>query len=546
MPFAFYFNLHINLSQMKPLFFLILVCVAGLSCQKSIDLQNQVIGLPTLVTTAATSITSSSAASGGNINADGGAAVTARGICWSTLHNPDITGNHTTDGTGTGAFASNIATLTASTTYYARAYATNSAGTAYGNEISFNTTNAPTALPTVTTAAITLITATTASGGGNVTADGGAVVTARGICWGTVTNPVVTGNHTTDGSGTGVFVSALTALSPNTVYYVRAYATNNVGTAYGSEVSFTSSTVAVTSKLFYVMENFVGGILSYEIYSSDIDGTNEQRLTNFSNNGTLQKWATRPIFNVDSSKIIFNLGTNSYDATLMSMNLDGSNATAFAPAIGSGISNSVLYQNGQKLLFTKDTIVIFTPPNQTHVRQLFTANVDGTNIVKLTDYTDDAFAGDINLSSNKVIYHSLYPPAPTYSFYEIKSMNIDGTNKIRLTTNTTSKAGAKFSPDGSKIVYYSGVSLPAANGHREVFIMNADGTNIIQLTNYSNNGALGIETYYPVFSKNGNTIYYSSTESGTGQIYKMNIDGSGKVKITTGAGTGDKYNPLVK
>ena len=95
-------------------------------------------------------------------------------------------------------------------------------------------------MPTVTTTAISNIDKNTATGGGNVTADGGATVTARGICWSTSQNPTIDGNHTTDGTGTGSFTSAMTGLAANTTYYVRAYATNSIGTAYGEELSFTT------------------------------------------------------------------------------------------------------------------------------------------------------------------------------------------------------------------------------------------------------------------------------------------------------------------
>ena len=98
----------------------------------------------------------------------------------------------------------------------------------------------PAVAPTVTTTAIADIDKTTATGGGNVTADGGATVTARGICWSTSQNPTVNDSHTTDGTGTGSFTSAMTGLTANTTYYVRAYATNSAGTAYGEQVSFTT------------------------------------------------------------------------------------------------------------------------------------------------------------------------------------------------------------------------------------------------------------------------------------------------------------------
>jgi len=93
-------------------------------------------------------------------------------------------------------------------------------------------------LPTVTTTAVSEVTVTTATCGGNVTADGGADVTACGVCWSTEQNPTVSGSHTTDGSSTGAFTSSLTGLTAGTTYYVRAYATNSAGTAYGEQLSF--------------------------------------------------------------------------------------------------------------------------------------------------------------------------------------------------------------------------------------------------------------------------------------------------------------------
>ncbi|MFH1152416.1 MAG: CAP domain-containing protein [Pseudomonadota bacterium] len=92
--------------------------------------------------------------------------------------------------------------------------------------------------PTVTTTAVSQITTTTAFSGGNVTSDGGASVTARGVCWNTSGNPTVANPKTQNGSGTGGFTSTIAGLSANTTYYVRAYATNSVGTGYGSAVSF--------------------------------------------------------------------------------------------------------------------------------------------------------------------------------------------------------------------------------------------------------------------------------------------------------------------
>jgi len=132
--------------------------------------------------------------------------------------------------------------LTASTTYYVRAYATNSVGTGYGTQLSFTTASIPN-IPSVTTTAISSITSIIASGGGNVTSDGGGTVTVRGVCWNILINPTTANSKTTDGSGTGIFTSSLTSLTDLTHYYVRAYATNATGTAYGGNVEFTATDI---------------------------------------------------------------------------------------------------------------------------------------------------------------------------------------------------------------------------------------------------------------------------------------------------------------
>ena len=96
-------------------------------------------------------------------------------------------------------------------------------------------------LSTVNTTAATNITSTTATSGGTITNDGGAPVTSRGVCWSLSQSPTTFDSKTSDGSGTGAFSSDLTSLAENTLYYVRAYATNSQGTAYGSQKQFTTA-----------------------------------------------------------------------------------------------------------------------------------------------------------------------------------------------------------------------------------------------------------------------------------------------------------------
>ena len=224
---------------------------------------------PVVVTSEVSDITLATAVCGGEVISDGGAEVTVRGVCWATTQNPTTSDSHTNDGNGLGEFVSDLSNLTAGTTYFVRAYATNSVGTAYGEVKTFTTISVN--LPEVITADVSDITSTTAVCGGEVISDGGAEITAHGVCWATTLNPTTSDSHTTDGSGLGEFVSNLTNLTTGTTYYVRAYATNSVGTAYGESKSFTPETSipeGAINGLFSVSETkqvyFSKGNLQYQ------------------------------------------------------------------------------------------------------------------------------------------------------------------------------------------------------------------------------------------------------------------------------------------
>ncbi len=436
---------------------------------------------PTVTTAEATVITQTNATSRGNVTSDGGATVIARGVCWGTSENPTTDSSKASDGTGIGSFTSSLTGLAANTTYFLRAYATNSAGTGYGNEISFKTLansggitfnpdltygtmtdtdgnvyktitigtqtwmaenlkttkfrngdpipnvtdnaawaalatgaycwfnndaaaykatygalynwyavadsrniapigwhvatdaewttltdflggesvaggklketgtlhwltpntdainsagftalpggyrygggfffgvgnygdwwsssmrsapyawcrymncgysyanknsyeeyfgfsvrcikDSPAVVPTLTTTEVTAIAQTTAKNGGNVTSDGGATMTARGVCWGTSENPTTDSSKTTDGTGTGSFTSSLTGLTENTTYHVRAYATNSAGTGYGNEVTF--KTLANAGGIIFNPDLTYGTM-------TDIDGNEYKTIT---------------------------------------------------------------------------------------------------------------------------------------------------------------------------------------------------------------------------------------------------------------------------
>jgi hypothetical protein len=303
--------------------------------------------VPTVITSALTNIVQTGATGGGNVTSNGGAAVTTRGIVWSILPNPTTGNTKTMNGSGNGLFVSMLTGLTPNTTYHVRAYAINTAGVGYGNDIAFatpavvfapsikttsgtptinainntggygitgytsieyyamqyrigtsgtwllsptlplsgplavNSFNAtitglnsnitggtnyqyraymivsgtpyygdiktsttiiiPMSAATITTRAISGITISGATGGGIVTFVGLPALTVRGVVYGLSPNPTTGNTKIINGSiGTGSFTSILTGLVPNTTYFVRAYATNSVTTAYGSQCSFTT------------------------------------------------------------------------------------------------------------------------------------------------------------------------------------------------------------------------------------------------------------------------------------------------------------------
>lgn len=197
---------------------------------------------PSVATIPVSAISYTTAASGGAVTYEGGSPVTGRGICWNTASDPTIQNSITTETGGFGPFTSNISQLTPNTLYYVRAYATNITGTGYGNLVTFTTRQSQTA--TITTEAATSITQTRAVSGGNITSENGGSVIARGVCWSTASDPTVAlSTKTTDGEGPGPFISNISQLTPNTLYYIRAYATNVAGTGYGSQLTFTTKQI---------------------------------------------------------------------------------------------------------------------------------------------------------------------------------------------------------------------------------------------------------------------------------------------------------------
>ena len=174
----------------------------------------------------------------GSVVSFGQEKITQHGFCWSESRNPTTEGAVANLGPkeSKGSFTYTINYVDRGTTFFIRAFAETNDGIKYGIEKSL-VTPAP-GLPTLTTAEVIKVIFSSAQGGGNVIDDGGAEVTARGVCWSTFENPTLSDNITTDGTGTGSYTSSMTGLTLFTRYYVRAYAINSAGIAYGDEVNF--------------------------------------------------------------------------------------------------------------------------------------------------------------------------------------------------------------------------------------------------------------------------------------------------------------------
>jgi uncharacterized protein (TIGR02145 family) len=215
---------------LKKIILLLVIIVFCNGCKKEKPL------VPTVTTLPVEAITPNTAAGGGYITFR----PLSYGLCWSTNVNPTINDNHTIDsGHFSNTYYMYMLGLKGGTEYYVRAFATNTFGIDYGNEVSFTTE--PAYIPELTTLMASNITYTTATSGGNITNDNGASIIASGVCWSTSPNPTISDNKTSEGTEIGEFISPVAGLAPLTTFYLRAYATSNIGTAYGNEVSFTTS-----------------------------------------------------------------------------------------------------------------------------------------------------------------------------------------------------------------------------------------------------------------------------------------------------------------
>jgi gliding motility-associated-like protein len=227
------------------LLFTLLLIHTSTMAQPPIPVETDTLA-PFVTSTSITAFTTTTATLSGKVTGDGGAAVTERGVVYSTANIlPTVGDTKVVIGSGLGTYSQTVTGLTGGTLYYVRAYATNIIGTSYGAMVSL-TTNA--VAPGIITNEISAITNTTATAGGTISFSGGATVTERGVVYSSSsTTPTVADIKLVIGAGTGTYSGGLSGLVLGTTYYVRAYAINSAGTSYGSVFSFIPAGASVST-----------------------------------------------------------------------------------------------------------------------------------------------------------------------------------------------------------------------------------------------------------------------------------------------------------
>ena len=308
-------------------------------------------GVASVITSDATNIKAQSATLNGNITSDGGSNITERGFCYSTSENPTVDDTRIKiDGT-IGDITHSLTGLNHATKYYVRSYAKNSYGTHYGNQISFTTSSGIVNFDEVSTTSITVGTAQLST---QITFDGNSTITKRGFCYGTSPNPTTSDNIITVTGTTGDLTGKITGLSNGVRYYVRAFATNAIGTHYSEQTSFTTLT-----GLADVTTSAVTDIMAESVtFNGSISSANGGTITS---RGFCYSTSENPTIN--SNKVTVTGTTGQMTKSVANLEVN----TKYYVRAFATTSFGTTY--GQQITFTtKDGIVNFTGINSSEIR----------------------------------------------------------------------------------------------------------------------------------------------------------------------------------
>ena len=398
--------------------FAIMLGTSFTSC-KTEDLNKSKL-LPVLTTSFITEITQNTATAGGIITSDNGLEVTVGGVCWSLKPNPTIKDSLTKNAAGIGKFISNIFNLIADTTYYVRAYATNGYGTAYGLQVSFKTLTS--VLPVITTTEMTDIAISSVTSGGNITFNGGTEVTARGVCWSTNQSPTISDNKTLDGAGFGAFTSSIIGLTPDTKYYVRSYATNIIGTAYGNQLTANTLSIQIDFTDCKVWANY---------YSDDIYIVSRNQLFKSSDNCNSWKYVSNLSFNNSIQLEIFENNMYATDLSKMYTSADQGKSWKSLPDLGEGDrfnAFSVDFKTNE--IYASTSYALF--------------RFDGTNWSRIKTTTGDNSSECIAVDHNGNLYYGVYQ----YTIYKSIDKGVTWTKlNYNYESNSGSTTGAMYVTD---------------------------------------------------------------------------------------------------
>jgi hypothetical protein len=204
----------------------------------TVSFQTIVVKLPVVSTVEIKYNSNDSAFCKSRILSNGGSSNYTSGVCWGTNPKPSFNDNIIKNYINSTNYTCGLSGFKPYTTYYVRAFVTNSAGTAYGNVLSFSTGRIKT--PTITTLRVDSIGKNSAISGGQIISTGGGLISSKGICWSSRPRPTTSNNKSESLSTQNYYYCSMFGLRPSTKYYVRAYAKNAGGLVYGNEVSFTT------------------------------------------------------------------------------------------------------------------------------------------------------------------------------------------------------------------------------------------------------------------------------------------------------------------